>query len=170
MRPPIATPPRGWVSCVSMNGAMIASVSSGPISTRTALSEALSASFTTPTPTTPLESASIEPTATVEGTSVSTAKKAISAAWPVVRCTLAASMTWTGRCHSLLPSAASVRRRATDPARPVRSRRCTPRIASVGRNREASAYAPAAVTTSVCRPPGSAATRTSSPRLVSRVV
>src|SRR3954471_3703085 len=88
--PTTATPPRGWASWACTNGAITLSASSGPISVRTASTEASSALATVPEPIIPSLSPSAEPTATVDGTSVSTAKNAISAAWPVVRCALAA--------------------------------------------------------------------------------
>ena len=59
---------------------MTLSASCGPISVLTADVAAVSASVTVPVPTTRSESPSAEPTAIVDGTSVSTAKNAISAA------------------------------------------------------------------------------------------
>ena len=81
----MATPPLGWESCACTNGEMTVFVSSGPISARTALVAAFSASATTSGPVTRSDRPSIDPTATVDGTSVRTAKNAISAAWPVTR-------------------------------------------------------------------------------------
>ncbi len=85
---PSATSRCGWVSCACTNGVITLSASCGPIRTRTAPLAASSACATGPAPTIVFESPSAEPTAIVEGTSVSTAKNAISAAWPVVRCRL----------------------------------------------------------------------------------
>ena len=68
---------------------------------RTASTDASSALATVPAPSRPSLSPSAEPTATVEGTSVSTAKNAISAAWPVVRCALAARPARIGTDHAL---------------------------------------------------------------------
>jgi hypothetical protein len=62
------------------------SARSGPIIARTASIAASSAWVTVDSPITCFESPSAAPTATVDGTSVSTAKNAISAACPVVRC------------------------------------------------------------------------------------
>jgi hypothetical protein len=72
------------------NGEITVSARSGPISARTAPSTACSASATGRAPITCLDTPSAEPTATVDGTSVRTAKTAISAARPVVRWTFAA--------------------------------------------------------------------------------
>ena len=62
---------------------------------RTAPLTACSASETAPGPMTCFDRPSADPTATVDGTSVRTAKNAISAACPVVRCSCAARTTRT---------------------------------------------------------------------------
>ena len=98
-RPPMATPPRGCESCRCTNGVMTVSASSGPMSVRIALIAASSASNTSRSPITDFESPSADPTATVDGTSVTTAKNAISAAWPVVRWRLAFRSTPRTNCH-----------------------------------------------------------------------
>ena len=72
---------------------MTVSARSGPIRARTAPLTARSASETAPWPMTCFDRPSADPTATVDGTSVRTAKNAISAACPVVRCNCAARTT-----------------------------------------------------------------------------
>src|SRR3954454_10871937 len=67
--------------------------SSGPMSTCTALTVACSAFSTTWAPRSGRDAPSSAPTAIVDGTSVRTAKNAISAAWPVVRWALADAAT-----------------------------------------------------------------------------
>ena len=116
---PSATSRCGWLSCACTNGAITLSASCGPISTRTAPVAASSAWATGPAPTICFEAPSAEPTAIVEGTSVSTAKNAISAAWPVVRCRRAARQTSTSAPP--IPSLGSVSslHRAADSARSV---------------------------------------------------
>ena len=90
---------------------MTLSASCGPISVCTALVAASSARATDSAPNTRFERPNADPTAIVDGTSVSTAKNAISAAWPVVRCRLVARASSTssdhGRCFGqrLLPPA-----------------------------------------------------------------
>jgi hypothetical protein len=76
------------------------------MSVLTAPTAASSAWVTVDGPSSPFERPSAAPTAIVDGTSVSTAKNAISAAWPVVRWVWAALATQTIVRHSSLLSMA----------------------------------------------------------------
>ena len=73
-----------------MNGVMIFSDRWGPIIARTTYRGVLRLRAPPPSRRLARDSAKAEPTATVDGTSMSTAKKAISAACPVVRCAVEA--------------------------------------------------------------------------------
>src|SRR5215213_8950004 len=95
---------------------MTLSASCGPISVCTALVAASSARATDSAPNTRLESPNADPTAIVDGASVSTAKNAISAAWPVVRCRLVARASSTRNDHGRCSASASCLQRVTEVA------------------------------------------------------
>src|SRR4051794_3241760 len=113
---PSATSWCGWVSCACTNGVITLSASCGPISVCTAEVAASSALATESAPNTRFESPNADPTAIVDGTSVRTAKNAISAAWPVVRCALVARARSTSKAHGRCSASASSLQRATEAA------------------------------------------------------
>src|SRR3954470_11615156 len=113
---PSATSWCGWVSCACTNGVITLSASCGPISVCTAEVAASSARATESAPNTRFDSPNADPTAIVDGTSVSTAKNAISAAWPVVRCRLVARASSTRSDHGRCSASASSLQRVTEVA------------------------------------------------------